>query len=666
MKINKVLLFFIVGIILYIYHPVYILPIVVGGDYISPLYMNYLGIEFPFSIWDSTFSLGMGIGPLLHYAPVNFLLSLIFSVTPIFADRILWWGMFLLIGFGSSYYLALTILGRKFTIWIAPLIFLLNTYILLILSGGQIAGIGLGYAVTPLLVVIFYKIQTCLNQKGQYTLMYSLLYGCILTFQLLFDFRVAYMTLMLLTILFLLFQFIHFNLNKLLQSFLFVFVIPGIITILFNSFWLIPTLIFRSNPIQELGSAYNSLEAVKFFSFAAFENSISLLHPYWPENIFGKVGFMRPEFLVIPILAFSSLLFIKNEKKERKITILTLALIGLLGGFLAKGAHEPFGDVYLWAFDNIPGFVMFRDPTKWYLLVVISYTVLIPYTVSKTYDFLKLKLKGQKYVPYLWLLLFFVFWLFTIRQAVFGELGGTFEPHSIPKEYKKLHQFLISQDKYFRTFWIPATQRFGFNSKKHPAVSGRDLYHVTTASDVIKNINTNSLSEITVKYIIVPFDSEGEIFLKDRKYNAQEYEHTIQQLERIPWLKRVEGFDRIAVFETQEYNDHFWVENNDAQIQFSMLAPTKYVLNIKNASAGGKIIFSENFDKNWVLRDGKHEIHSSVYSDRLNSFVLPRSGDYTAFVYYTPQDWVNRGLVISGVSFISVLGLLVWSYKKKK
>jgi len=72
-------------------------------------------------------------------------------------------------------------------------------------------------------------------------------------------------------------------------------------------------------------------------TYSKFENTISLLQPNWPENIFGKAYFMRPEFLILPMLAFSALLFIHKAQKEKRELIVFFVIIGLLGAFLAKG-----------------------------------------------------------------------------------------------------------------------------------------------------------------------------------------------------------------------------------------------------------------------------------------------------------------------------------------
>jgi hypothetical protein len=250
-----------------------------------------------------------------------------------------------------------------------------------------------------------------------------LLAGLVLALQVMFDVRISYITMLavFLYYLFFLARQVNYSVNliklkaqssclagrqakfkatKSLKVFilnlLFIFIIPIGIAGLLHAFWIVPLLITRQNPAEQLGSFYTTAEAVRFLSFAKFENTISLLHPNWPENIFGKTYFMRPEFLILPILAYGSLLFVYKTKDLRlKTYVLYFAMLGLLGAFLAKGANEPFGEVYLWLFGHFPGMIMFRDPTKWYTLVAISYSMLIPFTSWKIYEWLKSQPKFQ-------------------------------------------------------------------------------------------------------------------------------------------------------------------------------------------------------------------------------------------------------------------------------
>lgn len=292
----------------------------------------------------------------------------------------------------------------------------------------------LGMSIVPAVLAVF--LTSKINSLKR-----SLLLGILFALLIALDIRIAYMMMIGVGI-FLLIKFIYElriangglkeQIRELLFEFVYIILIPSAVAGLLHAFWIVPTLFVHQNPFQQLGAAYSTNEAVKFFSFATFENTVSLLHPNWPENIFGKIYFMRPQFLLLPILAYGALFFVNGKRKtengeiikqvqndpashelrkgkekrlprvdtstlamtDENLYVIFFALLGLLGAFLAKGANDPFGGIYLWLFGHVPGFVMFRDPTKWYLLIAISYSMLVPYTVSKIYDWLSQKFKN--------------------------------------------------------------------------------------------------------------------------------------------------------------------------------------------------------------------------------------------------------------------------------
>jgi hypothetical protein len=171
----------------------------------------------------------------------------------------------------------------------------------------------------------------------------------------------------------------------------------------------------------------------------------------------------------------------------------------------------------------------------------------------------------KKYLPHAVILTFVAFWLYLIRPAWLGQLGGTFKRREVPQEYVELKDFIHGQDEFFRTFWIPRRQRFGFYSNKHPAIDSVDLLKAASPFAVVEWLNKKGsqekLARWGVKYVIIPFDSEGELFLEDRKYSKRERANIKKQIKNIAWLKKVESFGRIDVFKTQYYYGHFWMEN---------------------------------------------------------------------------------------------------------
>ena len=655
-----------------------------GGDFLTNFDSNSASL-IPFG-WGKEIN-GLG-GSTTAYIWLHYVINLpgfffgkILHLNWLFIQRIAYLYPFIVASIFSSAFLVRKLFPDNKFYFFAPVVFIFNTYILMLMGGGQIF-IGLSYVLVPLVLYSYISLFRVNKLMSLKKIKYSILTGLLLALQMMLDIRIAYVTMIAVSIYFLIIQFrvngltglqVNFKyiVRILLNLLIYSFVIPIGIAFLIHAFWILPVILAHQNPVSQLGSAYSTTGAVKFFSFATFENSLSLLHPNWPENIFGKIYFMRPEFLLLPILAFGSLFFIKKETKEKKY-ILFFAILGLLGAFLAKGANEPFGEIYLWLFNYIPGFIMFRDPTKWYTLVAVSYSILIPFSIWNIYGILsskfksqksKLQFKIQKFIPNLFLILISLFLILLIRPAVLGQLSGTFKPTTIPSEYIKLEKFLSSQNNFSRNLWVPALQRFGFYSNTHPAISAQAFIKETNYSQILKKLRMSEtekiLQESSVKYVIIPYDSEGEIFLEDRKYDEKQYEQAIEEIQNIPWLKRIDGFGKIAVFEVPNPKDHFWSPQENLRVQYRYVNPTKYILNVENAKKGDILIFSESFDKGWIAKNSEFKIQSSEFNGRFNSFILPKNGDYLLTIYYTPQDWVNIGLVISGITLGTVLVVLI-------
>jgi hypothetical protein len=649
--------------------------LIAGGD-LWVVYENmYQDFNFFPYAWNPNF--GNGLGHVTISIPW---LSLPTNLPIVIFGKLFSFGWDLIVRFGflfpmllicifSSLTLAKFILKKNDFIIFTPIIFVLNTYFLMVSGGGQMF-VGLAYSLS--ILVLFLFIKNVDSTKSRFD---SILAGLILGLQMLIDIRITYITLVSIVLYILL----VFNRRRFSIYHLFhIFLAPLSLSILLNAFWILPTIAIGRNPLEDMRTAYSSADAVKFFSFARLENTISLLHPNWPENIFGKTYFMRAEFLILPILAYSSLLFIPKIKVQKtKNYILFFSLLGLIGAFLAKGANEPLGIIYLWMFEHVPGFNMFRDSTKWYTLVALSYSILIPYSISKIYNWLESKNKftfKSKFfsLQNLFILLLTSYFLLLISPALLGQLGGTFKTTSVPAEYFRLEKYISNQSEFSRTLWIPTVQRFGYYSSNHPAVSAQDYFKLYDQKILLKELSKNETEELlqhaSIKYIIVPFDSEGEIFLEDREYSEDKYTEFVDQVNEISWLSEIEGFGNIKVFELSNSKDHFWSPEEDLGIKYEYINPVTYKMNIADGEKGDQIVFAESFDDKWVASNSDFIIQSSEYETgliSLNSFTLPADGDYELEVYYEPQKWVDIGVVISTASIIIVFGSLIYLKFKK-
>lgn len=447
-------------------------------------------------------------------------------------EKLLWFWPFLILSVYSSYYLTRS--------WIGVVIYLTNTYILMVVGGGQM-GVAMAYALAPLALKLILDLFSAEKLSIIVLVLSSVVFGVFT----MFDPRIAYVLgigIFLYAIFFAAFS---------VRIFIYTIVI-GLITGLVNSFWIVPLFLGTSKiPFEN----FNSLAGFTFLSFADFSQAFSLLHPNWPENIFGKVSFIHPEFLVIPIVAFSSLLFIGNKEKSRELyrKVIFFVLLGILGAFLAKGARQPFGEINQWLFGNVPGMNMFRDATKFYLLTALSYSVLIPYALSSiTHHVQKMYIKKKTFIGAIFPIIFIIFWVFIVREAIAEQLGGTFKAHNVPQEYIQLKEFLVSDNIYYQTLWIPQKERFGFASKTHPAISGQDFFHISDPVEIVKKLTEKKSYEMLksqrVRYIILPSDPQGELFLEERKYSDVVRNNVEKTLSTIPFLSIEKKFNTIILY----------------------------------------------------------------------------------------------------------------------
>ena len=166
-----------------------------------------------------------------------------------------------------------------------------------------------------------------------------------------------------------------------------------------------------------------------------------------------------------------------------------------------------------------------------------------------------------------------VYWLFLIRPAVLHEIGGTFGTTEVPKDYQILANFLAEDKDFARTFWLPRRDKFGFYSDVHPPVEAQDFVSEVREKrplssllvdkynflSYFQNPATREIFKILgLKYLLVPFDSQEKIFLTDRKYDGRKYQRRIDELDKVPWLKRSALTSKIGLYEADFETEHFF------------------------------------------------------------------------------------------------------------
>jgi len=653
----------------------------------APLYFQENLREFS---WQPSLWSNLGLG---QYQPLLFsFFYLVFLPKSLFwlhlpwelIERLAWYAPFLLFSLWGAYYLYKTVWPKSAWGFLASLIYSTNTFILMIIGGGQVS-IALAYSLAPLVLALFFQVIKQRRRPRQIGA------GLAFALQVVFEPRIAFLTG------FIVFFYALYQFRWKLTEYCKAFWLPLLISLGVHFYWLLPLFLLKRPPFP---SEFSASGWVGFLSFADFSKSLALLHPNWPENIFGKTYFFRPEFLLLPILAFSALLFSQRIKNlVQKKNLLFFASLGLMGAFLAKGTNPPFGEVYLWLFKNVPGMNLFRDASKFYLLTALSYSILIPFSLSEIHKRLSTKnllFSTKNYLTRIFLLLVFCYLLLLIKPAIGGELNGTFKTKKIPHDYLVLKEFLISQPEFFRTFWVPKQQRFGFHSNNHPVISSEsfstdtvclepfcslrvempenwgekcfpnDRCYVRELSFFLNPQTEKVLAAMAIKYIIVPFDSEGEIFMAERQYNHQQREEVETFLETIAWLEKVEVTEKIAVYQVSDYQDHFFLADASVVKSIKMINPTKYLVSLEIDQPPATLVFSETYDELWQMKIDGETISSQLYLGFLNSFFIEQTGDLEVMVEFSGQQYVYWGGIVSLLTLLLSGGYLVFSFRQRK
>ena len=93
-----------------------------------------------------------------------------------------------------------------------------------------------------------------------------------------------------------------------------------------------------------------------------------------------------------------------------------------------------------------------------------------------------------------------------------------------------------------------------------------------------------------------------------------------------------------------------------------MVNPTKYRVEVENATQPLTLVFSETYDSLWQAEIKGETIPSKIIYGSLNSFYLDKKGDFDLTVEFTAQKYVWWGGIISLLTLTTSIFLL---FRKK-
>lgn len=638
-----------------------------SGD--GPFYfLNVIkNISFLPTTWNATEGFGFGtINRLWSDYPFAFFIKILSEVGMEWwtIDKILWGAMFVL-AFMGAYKMGKYFVYSSSGALLSAIIYTSNTYLLLLFGGGQL-GVSFGYALIPYVFTRMVQSIDGIVENNQQGIRKALGNGVILALMVFFDLRLALLVLSLVFV-YTVWKIIGGSKNRQVKKNLFIsgVIVPGFVLVGLNLFWILPVLLFPGSATPS-GQEYAGGGMVTYLSVADFAHSLSFLHPNWPENLFGKVYFMQAEFLVFPILSFVSLLFLRGRRvDEREKTILFFVIVGLIGSFLAKGTNEPFGSIYAWLFSNVPGFIMLRDPTKFYVLTTLSYSVLIPYSIEQISIFIENKFRLKKYPSVILFFVFGIFWMFSIRQLLNGELTGNFKPQSIPSEYSRWAELVSRSPDFSRTLWVPTPEKFSYADDVHPAVSIEALFGSNSIEGFLKEIRKpdfiDTLRDASISHVAIPIDIERKIFLDNYVFNGKIRERIIQEMDILGLPTRMIG--RLRIYDIPQHKPLVSFQNSKVAYAYDKQSLT-YVFQFPEINKDTELVFRMSYDPGWNIHANNKTIKPKIYG-KFMVFLIPPMPAGEATLSYIPQYYAKIGMYISLCSFCIIIALYLVFRKKE-
>ncbi len=506
---------------------------------------DWLNLQFDIPrAWNERGAEGLGeYGVFILWSyPINFIFGMLSYLGLNFQiwERVLVF-LFILLGSVSIWRFLDVYSLSKESKFVGSLFYLVNTYPILLIDGGQIS-IVLAYGLFPFAFLY-------IREAAHSTLRKKIIAGFVVSLLGFFDIRFIFI-LFLLLLLQVIFD--KNNFRKWIKAGL----IIGSVVLALNFYWLLANI---KVPIEkDVLSSFTKIST----NFLNIGHPILVISPHWYKNIFGKISQLRWEFILLPLLTFIAPILRKDKQ------VLFWLVTAAFSIFLVKGGSPPLPQIYPWLHAHVAGFSFFRDSTKFFFLVTLSFAVLI----SITSEELIKRIFKSKRAQVFYLLFISAYLLYLIRPIFLNQMTGTFSIQPAESQFQSLATFLRKDNNFGRVFWIPTTAPLSYSDLNHPIVEAARVFtRIPFEFGVKGSYETfNFLREASymgeifdisgISYIAYPYPDirKENLSSDDIKY----YYTFLNQLTNLPWIDKRIAQSKIPLLKTKSHQNKIFITGN--------------------------------------------------------------------------------------------------------
>lgn len=637
---------------------------IASGDFISPIsldsiyYANFFGFKpFAYGGTNSGYLIAKLFPEITLYTILGFL-----NISPSFAT-LLYISIIILLSEISMYYFLVYVFTSKLIIKtdrkyffsiLGSIIYTFSPYFISAIPPGHFTQLTV-YAVFPLLLALFDK-----NVHEE-----KLGVGVFIKYCLIFFFcstalgNIAFIYVILLTLSLYSLLIIIIEKISLIKVFrkLFLLILALVIS---NIYWILPfantakqLINLSTNTLMDLNNqVYLAVTKVNLLTifYGKVEWQLYLLESkYYINNISLSIFIAISIFFMIAIL--------KSYKNKFIIILLAMLLFAI---FISKGPRQPFGDLFMWFYNNILGFQVFRRPTsKYYGVFLMFYYTLALIGVA----LISIKLSAKKFIslviiPTIIIVVYLIFiFIKTFQLTSFN----------IPSYYLEAKDYLIKENvrkllilpglngqqptynksinNLYAIDFLFFIWNFPFDSPNNASFATfyqKDIINPVIKAIIDKQDACTLLQKAGISHIMVRQDLKG-IFM----------ENTPKDLINI--LNKNELVDHKKIFSNSK-NIGFTIYtlnnkclsnfiqlsgNNFFTIDYQIINPTKIKISVKNLKDTVVLSLLNNYDSDWKLYLVNYSNKFFIKNESLNINTYPKKkiffeGDELKLLSKTP------------------------------
>jgi hypothetical protein len=519
----------------------------------------------------------------------------------------------------------------KILSFFGAVIYALSPYVIGIIQPGHFLQLIL-YATIPLILMISGRIY--INRGFNIKNFIYLFIIFFLNASAFANFGIIYVTLIILTLYYLSFSFITKSLIRNIPKYLLVI----IILFLSNIWWLLPFLSNLGSTVA-LNKASSSLIVALDIAIANasllnlfFSNGQGLLFSNLPNDLYNS-PFVSVIIALLILFMFYGLLKLKN-----KIYVFPLIVLIVVGIFISKGSNEPFGNLFLYLYDNFPGFQIFRRPvSKFYWVYLLA---LVPLAMIGISIFLQ-KTKNTWHIILIYLLLtlsiFYLWVIFTLTPLL--------TPFNVPIQYYQAEKYLTQNNVNkililpgfygtYPTYDLSINNYYGHDFLNYiwkfsqiipdSSVYSPNLPYKVKTNEIMSHIRKGKsicvlTKDLGITHIMVRRDIDLNSVMEDRPQNLiTKLNNSTDISSRKDYFENNKNIFTIYILKRDCVQGEVITLNNSSKnIYFNMDSPVKYEVKLSNIKGGEVLSLLNNYSSNWNLylenEDAIHYTNKNQY-----------------------------------------------------